>query len=65
MPEIVLPSVRQIANGASEQAHQKLQEMRQAHQIQMWSLEGTAEECEDSWRAFLLRDTPDWIIYSS
>ena len=64
MPEIVIPGLKEVGNGASEAQAQMLQKMRQQHQIQLWTEAGTEAECEDSWRKFLLAGTPDWVIYS-
>jgi hypothetical protein len=64
MPEIVIPGIRDVGNGPSEARHQELKELREQHRIQLWSHQGTEEECEDSWRQFLLAGTPDWEIWS-
>lgn len=63
--EIVLPGLRDVGNGPSEQAHKQLQELRQSSKVQLWSLEGTAEECEKSWIEFCLQGCPDgWEVLS-
>jgi len=64
MPEIVIPGLRDVGNGPSEARHQELKELRAQHRIQLWAESGTEEECEASWREFLLMGTPDWVIYS-
>lgn len=64
MPEIVLPGLRHVGGGTTEADHKLLREARQNQQVKMWTHEGTDEECENSWREFLLAGTPDWVIYS-
>lgn len=64
MPEIVIRGLRDVGNGSTVSGHEMLREMRQDQQIQLWSHEGTKEQCEANWRNFLLEGTPDWEIWS-
>ena len=64
MPEITIPGLRDVGNGPSEEAYKGLEELRESHKFLVWTERGTLEECEESWRKFLLDGTPDWVIYS-
>lgn len=64
MPEIVLPGLREVGNGATEAQGRMLAEERKAGRLKLWAESGTAQECEESWRKFLLEGTPDWEIWS-
>lgn len=64
MPEVIIPGLRDVGNGMSEDSHKWLDELRKEHRLLLWSESGTAEQCEKSWREFLLEGTPDWVIYS-
>jgi hypothetical protein len=62
MPEIVLPGLREVSNGPSEQQQTLRQGLVENGQVKLWAFSGTEEECEANWREFLLKDAPEGSV---
>jgi hypothetical protein len=63
VPEIALvPGLRDVGNGPSEQQQALRQDLLKNEKIQLWAFTGTEEECESNWREFLLKDAPEGSV---
>ena len=63
MPEIVIvPGLRDVGNGPSEQQQQMRQDLVKHEKIRLWAHAGTEQECEEAWKEFLLESAADCRI---
>lgn len=63
MPEIVIEGIRYTSSGIQIADAALLEKERKSGRLKLWAAKGTPEECEKSWRDFILADTPDWKIW--